>query len=196
MIDKTELRDMVKDVYSGVALRPLEQHRFPSGRGFAESIGYPAELLDRLPAVSVDSFTGVSNVSIFAEIPQGAIVLDLGCGAGLDTLIAAGKTGPNGKVYGVDFSPAMIECSRSGAAEAGMENVEYFVSDAEVLPLSDESVDIAIVNGIFNLSPNREQVFAELARVVRKGGRVYAAELILNGVLLSESSCSLDNWFR
>lgn len=195
-VHEKQLREKVKEAYSSAAERPDEKHPFPVGRKFAESIGYPADILDRLPAASVDSFTGVSNISIFASIPEGAAVLDLGCGAGLDTLIAAEKSGRRGKVVGVDFSEAMIDRARQGAYECGYDNVSFHLSDAERIPLENASIDIALVNGIFNLSPFREKVFLELARIIRGGGSVYAAELILKEPVASPAVCSLDNWFR
>ncbi|MGE5239018.1 MAG: methyltransferase domain-containing protein [Chloroflexota bacterium] len=194
--DRRKLRDKVREAYSSAAERPAEKHPFPVGRSFAESIGYPPDLLDRLPAVSVASFTGVSNVSIFADIPEGSAVLDLGCGGGLDTLIAAERTGPEGRVIAVDFSEAMIRRAEEGARKYGCRNVTFHVADAEELPLPDDSIDIALVNGIFNLSPFRERVFSELARVLRDSGSVYAAELVLREPLPVEPTCSLDNWFR
>jgi hypothetical protein len=100
------LREMVRGAYSAAAEQPQEKHAFPVGRQFAESIGYPAKLLARLPSLSCDAFAGVSNVSLFADLPPGATVLDLGCGAGLDTLIAAQRVGTAGKVIGVDFREA------------------------------------------------------------------------------------------
>src|SRR5512139_4070719 len=126
MNDKQQqLRSKVREAYSSAAERPAEKHPFPVGRVFAESIGYPSDLLDRLPAVSVVSFTGVSNVSIFADIPKGATVLDLGCGAGLDTLVSSEKTGPEGRVIAVDFSEAMIRRARQGVEECGCSNVTF-----------------------------------------------------------------------
>jgi SAM-dependent methyltransferase len=193
---RQQLRDKVREAYSSAAERPEEKHPFPVGRAFAESIGYPAEVLDILPAVSVASFTGVSNVSIFADIPRGSAVLDLGCGAGLDTFVAAERTGPEGRVIAVDFSEAMIGRARQGAQECGCSYVTFHVADAEEIPLPDDSVDIALVNGIFNLSPFRDRVFSELVRVLRKDGSVYGAELILRESLPAETTCSLENWFR
>jgi len=127
---------------------PQTKHAFPVGRGFAESLGYPADLLDQLPAVASDAFAGVSNVSIFAEIPFGATILDLGCGAGLDALIAARRVGLAGKVIAVDFSAAMLARARQAVAEAGASNVELREADAGQLPIADEEIDIAMVNGI------------------------------------------------
>ena len=165
------------------------------GRGFAESLGYPRDLLERLPSVSVDAFSGVSNVSIFAQIPGGAIVLDLGCGAGLDSLIAAQRVGPQGRVIGIDFSEAVLTRARRAAGEAGVENVEFHEAGAEDLPIEDGSIDVALVNGIFNLNPARDRIFRELSRVMKPGGSVYAAELILREPLGPDFRATEKNWF-
>jgi arsenite methyltransferase len=176
-----ELRGKVREAYSSAAVTPADKHPFPVGRAFAKSLGYPAPLLDSLPSVAVEAFAGVSNVSLFATIPEGAKVLDLGCGAGLDSLIAARQVAPSGRVIGVDFSTPMLDRARQAAKEAAIQNVSFERADAERLPLDDASIDVALVNGIFNLNPARTAIFGELARVVRPGGVVYAAELILAG---------------
>jgi arsenite methyltransferase len=194
-IDRTNLRDKVRIAYSAAAEMPQEKHAFPVGRAFAESVGYPAELLDRLPAVASDAFAGVSNVSVFAEIPSGATILDLGCGAGLDALIAARRVGLAGKVIAVDFSTAMLARARQAVAEDGASNLELREAGAEQLPIADEEIDVALVNGIFNLNPARDAIFRELARVVRRGGTVFAAELILSSPLPAETRASESNWF-
>jgi arsenite methyltransferase len=193
--DSALLRDKVRDAYSAASEHPREQHAFPFGREFAESIGYPAELLDSLPAVACDAFAGVSNVPLFAEIPVGATVLDLGCGSGTDTLIAAQRVGRTGKVVGVDFSAAMLSRARQAVDQSGAGNIEIRQSDAERLPIRDGEIDVAIVNGIFNLNPAREAIFRELARVVRPTGTVYAAELILSQPLPSEARANESDWF-
>jgi ubiquinone/menaquinone biosynthesis C-methylase UbiE len=185
----------VRGAYSAAAEDPQKQHPFPVGRGFAESLGYPGAQLSTLPAVSVEAFAGVSNVSVTADIPLGATVLDLGCGAGLDSLLAAAKTGPLGKVIGVDFSASMLDRARRGASEAGLQNIECRQADAERLPLADASIDVALVNGIFNLNPQRDAIFHELARVVRSGGVVYAAELILRGPVETSQATDEVDWF-
>jgi SAM-dependent methyltransferase len=194
--DETQqLRDGVREAYSAAAKRPQDGHPFPVGRRFAESLGYPQDLLAGLPSVSIDAFSGVSNVAVFADIPVGVTVLDLGCGAGLDSLIAARRVGPNGRVIGVDFSNTMLICARQAAVETGADNVEFYQADAENLPIGEGIIDIALVNGIFNLNPKRDAIFLELSRVVRQGGAVYAAELILKEPLSPEIQESEANWF-
>jgi len=191
----TQLREMVRGVYSSAAEQQKEKHAFPVGRQFAESIGYPADLLASLPSVACDAFAGVPNVSLFAELSAGATVLDLGCGSGTDTLIAAQRVGRTGKVVGVDFSAAMLSRARQAVDQSGTGNIEIRQSDAELLPIADGEIDVAIVNGIFNLNPAREAIFHELARVIKPSGKLFAAELILRQPLPPEARTSETDWF-
>jgi SAM-dependent methyltransferase len=194
--DKEEkLIGAVRQAYSAAADRPRDRHAFPVGRQFAESVGYPKDLLDGLPEQCVEAFAGVSNLGITAEIPEGSVVLDLGCGAGLDALIAAKRSGQNGSVIGIDFSEPMIARARSAAADARQQNIEFRAADAADLPVPDRSIDVALVNGIFNLNPRREGIFRELARVVRPGGHVYAAELVLKDPGTARIEQTPANWF-
>ena len=195
MTQAVELRRNVNAAYSDAAAHPDGPHPFPVGRAFAEAVGYSAEILNRAPAISVEAFTGVSNVSVFAEIAGGARVLDLGCGAGLDSLTAADRAGGAGHVVGMDFSASMLERARQARFESGAEQVWFCRADAERLPLPDGSIDVALVNGIFNLNPDRAAIFRELGRVVRPGGAVYAAELILREPLSPDQRQSESNWF-
>jgi len=173
-----ELLEKVREAYSKAADHPLDSHPFPMGRDFALSLGYPEDLLEGLPESAVARFTGVSNVSVFAEIPPGSTVLDLGCGAGMDSMIAAAKTGP-----------------RSGAAEAGAANVDFREAEGQSIPFADGSFDVVLVNGIFNLNPNRAGLFQELARVIRPGGVLYGAEIVLREPMDEEERTGLANWF-
>ncbi len=188
-----QIREAVCRAYSAAALHPQGEHPFPVGQRFAESIGYPPELLSELNPIATEAFSGVSNVSCFAEIPAGATVLDLGCGAGLDSLIAARRVGAAGKVSGVDYSAAML--ARARQAARGIANVLFCCAEAGKLPMATGSIDVALVNGIFNLNPEREAIFDELGRVVCRGGTVYAAELILREPLPPDTLKDENNWF-
>jgi arsenite methyltransferase len=191
----SEIRENVRKAYSKAAQRPHDKHPFPVGCQFALALSYPEELLASLPAECVEAFSGVSNVSILAKIPVGSVVLDLGCGAGLDSLVAARRAGMKGKVLGVDFSEGMLRRARKAAAQAGADNVEFCLAGAQSLPLGSASIDVAVINGIFNLNPARATIFKELARVMRPGGETYAAELVLKEPLSRAEQESESNWF-
>ena len=192
--DRQDLRQGVHDAYSKVATHPETAHPFPTGRDFAEQISYPSEVLDTIPVTAVQSFAGVSNVSVFADIPDGATILDLGCGTGLDSHITAHKLSGRGQVIGVDFSMAMLNQAQAAAYESNTTILTFIQASGEQLPLADSVIDIVLINGIFNLNPARDMIFRELARVVRPGGAVFAAEIILSAAL-DDAERSKANWF-
>lgn len=185
-----DLRYAVWAEYSDAAARPRAEHPFPMGREFAQAVGYSEDLLAGIPESAVDAFTGVSNVSVFAEFRVGDTVLDLGCGAGLDSLVASWRVGDAGKVIGVDFSRSMLDRARA----AGPCRVAFVLADGERLPLRNRSIDVALVNGIFNLNPARAAIFGELARILRPGGAVFGAELVLREAAKPRQSDRQD-WF-
>ena len=189
-----QLRSAVHNAYSAAAERPTQKHAFPVGRLLAERLGYPADMLDTLPPVSVEAFAGVSNLAVSVPIPAEARVLDLGCGAGLDTLILARRVGATGRVVGIDFSEAMLMRAREAAALYRV-NATFCQGDAERLPLEAASIDVALVNGIFNLNPARAEIFRELARVVRASGHVYVAELVLQEAVSKPDHFTEAEWF-
>ena len=193
--ETNRLRSGVRNAYSAAAEQPGGKHPFPLGKRFAKSLGYSRGLLKQLPSASVEAFTGTSNVSGFAELCPGDIVLDLGCGGGLDSLVAAERVGTEGTVIGVDFSRSMIGRASRAARETDRNNVLFCLADAEILPLADGSVDKVLVNGIFNLNPRRASIFRELARVVRKGGAVYAGEIIQTEPSEQALPSSDSDWF-
>lgn len=194
-MDPETTRNAVREAYSEAARKPKGSHPFPVGRRFVRSVGYPSALLKTIPKRSIESFTGVSNVSVFAGIGEGMTVLDLGCGAGLDAVVASQRVGPSGRVVGVDFSPDMAARARGAVLETGADNVEILNSGGELLPLTADSFNLAIVNGIFNLNPYRAQLFQELARVVKTGGTVWSAEIILKETLPDAHKRSEAAWF-
>ncbi len=188
------LRARVREAYSQAADRPADKHPFPVGRHFAESVGYPPGLLDALPVLSSERFAGVSNVSVLADIQAGSRVADIGCGAGLDAMVAAKRCGPEGVVIGVDFSASMVRAAAQAAKESGLSTVVFVAAGAEQLPLKTASLDVILVNGIFNLNPHRDLIFPELARVLKRGGRLFAAELVL-AVDSPPRELSDQDWF-
>lgn len=190
----SELLALVREAYSSAATKPRGRHPFPVGKAFAQEVGYPQALLDGLPPEASNSFAGVSNVGVFATIPAGATVLDLGCGSGLDSLAAAQKTGRSGRVIGLDFSKAMLDKAVAAARQASLHIAHFCCADATCLPLATGTIDVVMANGIFNLNPHRAALFGEMARVLRPGGRVFAAELIFTRPQLPHTIGHPNEW--
>ena len=191
-----QLRLAVARRYGEVASRPGPGFGFPVGRAFAEAVGYPPETLDALPAAAGASFTGVTYLPRWTALQPGEVVVDLGCGAGVDTLIAARTVGPGGRVHAVDFAEEMVELTRANAREAGLANVEVYRAPVEALPLPDGVADVVTVNGVFNLVPEKERAVAEAYRVLKPGGRLVAAEIVLDKDVPQTERSTLDDWFR
>jgi SAM-dependent methyltransferase len=191
-----EIRAAVVDRYGRVAATPGEKFNFPVGRQFAESVGYDADLLDRLPRGMWESFTGAGNPQSFVDVRPGETVLDLGCGAGLDLYLYARRVGLTGKLFGLDLSPLMLDKARSNLASLGVANVEWLLASADAIPLPDDSVDLVTANGIYNLSPDKDAVMREVARVLKPGGRTIFAEIVLKSELPGEVRREINDWFR
>jgi len=194
-LDHGVLKRAVRERYGRVATQPDAPLGFPVGRAFAQAIGYPTELLDRVPGAAA-SFTGVGIPVRAAQLRPGEPVLELGCGAGLDTTWAAGEVQPGGRVVAIDMAFPMVEATRRNVRLAGVRGVLPVVADAEALPLPSASVDVVLVNGIFNLSPDKAAVMGEVRRVLRPAGRLVASEVALARPLAPGEASSLDDWFR
>jgi arsenite methyltransferase len=190
------LRRAVRERYDAVADDPAGSYGFRVGRQFAEALGYPPALLDRLPTSSVERFTGVATPVYAAALQPGERVLDLGCGAGVDTAVASEAVGAAGRVVALDFAEAMVRQTCMSVAALDLEQVAVCQGDAEALPLATGSVDCVLVNGLFNLAPDKFRVLTETARVTRPGGRLVAAETVITRPLDEGELASLDDWFR
>jgi len=171
--------DAVRRMYTDVALMPEREFHFPTGRRACEFVGYPAEQLERLPAAAVESFAGVGYPFAAAVIRIGDTVLDIGSGSGTDALVAAGLVGPGGRVIGLDLTEAMRDKLRANAAAAGTGNLEVLAGNAEAIPLPDASVDVVSSNGVLNLVPDKPRAIREIARVLRVGGRLQMADIVV-----------------
>ena len=194
-LDTQVLRSEVSKIYSRVATDPDGDFHFHRGPAYAsEFLGYDAAELAALPAECTASFAGIANPHTIAPILQGETVLDIGCGAGTDLLLAARRVGPNGRAIGIDMTEAMRDRARGSAAAAGANNVEVHKADATALPLPDASVDVVISNGVLNLVPEKEKAFAEILRVLRPGGRLQLADIALGVELGEDVRRNIDLW--
>jgi arsenite methyltransferase len=192
-VDVDVLRHEIEKTYTDVSTKPEEEFIFPTGRAWAEDLDYPPELA-KVPEASVESFAGVANHFVLGGIEQGATVLDLGCGAGTDLLIAAQMVGPQGRAIGIDMTSTMLERARQSAKVMGLDNVELYEGLIESLPLEDESVDVVISNGVIDLVPDKETVFGEIDRVLRPGGRLQIADVIIHKEVSEDARKRIDLW--
>jgi ubiquinone/menaquinone biosynthesis C-methylase UbiE len=157
-------------------------------------LGYDPAELAALPQAATASFAGVANPHAIGPIHPGETVLDIGSGAGMDLLLAARRVSPTGKAIGVDMTPAMIARARAAAAEAGLPQVEVLEGNAQALPLPDASIDVVISNGVLNLSPDKGLAFAEIVRVLRPGGRLHLADIVVGTELSEDIRRDIDLW--
>jgi len=192
-IDVGLLKSEIKNTYACVSEEPERDFIFPTGRAWAEDLGYPPELAN-VPDSAVESFAGVANPWQLGRLAQGERVLDLGSGAGTDSLIAAQMVGEQGSVTGIDMTPQMLAKARSAAAAMGAANVEFVEAEAERLPFPDGSFDVVISNGVIDLIPDKDAVFAELHRVLEPGGRIQVADVTIQSPVSEEGRRKIDLW--
>jgi arsenite methyltransferase len=194
-VDAQVVREEVSKIYSRVATDPDGDFHFHRGPAYAaEFLGYDPAELAALPSECTASFAGIANPHLIAPILPGETVLDIGCGAGTDLLLAARRVGPGGRAIGIDMTEAMLDRALASAAAAGLRNVEVHRADATALSLPDASVDVVISNGVLNLVPEKEKAFAEILRVLRPGGRLQLADIVLNAPLSAEARGDVGLW--
>jgi arsenite methyltransferase len=192
-LDVELLKSEIKKTYASVSEQPEKEFIFPTGRAWAEDLDYPAELAN-VPEAAVESFAGVANPWTLGGLAPGERVLDLGSGAGTDSLIAAQMVGEQGHVTGIDMTSAMLAKARGAAAELGAANVEFVEAEAERLPFADESFDVVISNGVIDLIPDKDAVFAEIFRVLSPGGRIQIADVTIQNPVSEEGRRNIDLW--
>jgi SAM-dependent methyltransferase len=187
------LKSEIRKTYASVSQDPARDFIFPTGRSWAEDLRYPEELAN-VPDSAVESFAGVANLWELGRLAPGERVLDLGSGAGTDSLVAAQMVGASGSVTGVDMTPEMLSKSRAAAVEMGATNVEFVETEAERLPFADASFDVVISNGVIDLIPDKDAVFAELFRVLVPGGRLQIADVTIQQPVSAEGQRNIDLW--
>jgi arsenite methyltransferase len=192
-IDVDLLKSEIKKTYSSVSEEPGRDFIFPTGRAWAEDLGYPQELAN-VPETAVESFAGVANPWTMGRLAPAERVLDLGSGAGTDSLVAAQMVGDEGRVTGIDMTAAMLEKARAAAAEMGAANVEFVEAEAERLPFANEGFDVVISNGVIDLIPDKDAVFAEIFRVLAPGGRIQIADVTIQNPVSEEGRRNIDLW--
>ena len=194
-LDVDQLRREVGFIYARVADDPNGEFHFHRGADYAVSLlGYDATELAALPVTTTASFAGVGNPHRVAPIQPGETVLDIGCGAGTDLLLAARRVGPTGKAIGVDMTPAMAERARAGAKAMGLGHVDVRVGDALELPVESETIDVVISNGVINLTPDKDRAYAEAFRVLKPGGRFQLADIVVANELSEKIRSDIDLW--
>jgi SAM-dependent methyltransferase len=193
-VDRELLRQQISAKYTDVALEPRKGFHFHTGRPLAKMLGYADADIDLVPAGTVDSFAGTGNPFSMGRLAVGEVVLDIGCGAGFDTLQAARQVGPAGRVIGVDMTEAMREKTLAGAQALGLANVEVRAGFMEELPVDDASIDVVISNGVINLTPDKVGVMREIYRVLKPGGRFQIGDIIVHKEVPQDAKDDIDLW--
>ena len=194
-LNTTVLRTEISNIYGRVAEDPEGAFHFHRGPEYAaEFLGYDAAELALLPSECTAAFGGIGNPLAIGTLYSGETVLDIGCGAGMDLLLAARRVGPDGRAIGVDMTDGMVERARQSAEAAGFRQVEIRNGDATALPVADASIDVVSSNGVLNLVPEKERGFAEIMRVLKPGGRLHLADIALDVELPEDARRNINLW--
>lgn len=193
-LDRDHLRQAISDEYGTVADDPDRDFHFHIGRVQAQIVGYDDTWLEGIPETAIESFAGTGNPFSLGEIKAGERVVDIGSGAGTDSLIAAGMVAPEGQVIGVDMTPAMLEKARRAAVEAGLENVSFRQGYGEDMPVPDGWADVIISNGVLNLMPDKDAALREMARVLKADGRLQIADILVEKPVPDSAKRQIELW--
>lgn len=192
--ERTRIEDGIREKYKKVSVDPGGLFKYPTGRAGLDTLNYDEGLIKALPESVAGSYCGVGNPFSLGPIHEGEKVLDIGCGAGVDTIIAAMMAGPEGNVIGIDMVPEMLERANKNLREVSMGNVSFQQASAERLPFPDESFEVVISNGVFNLIPDKRKALSEVFRVLKSQGRFMIADQVLVGPLNQDNKARIDNW--
>jgi SAM-dependent methyltransferase len=193
-LDVDGLRQAIQEEYALVAAEPERDFHFHTGRRLAAIVGYNDDWLEGVPEATIASFAGTGNPFRIGRLVPGEHVVDVGCGAGIDSIIAARMVGPTGSVLGVDMTPAMVEKAREGAREAGLENVDFRQGLAESLPAPDGWADVVISNGVLNLFPDKLAGLQEMARVLKPEGRLQIGDILVEKAVPEKGKQDINLW--
>jgi arsenite methyltransferase len=193
-LDVEVLREAIQEEYAEVAANPHKGFHFHTGRPLARILEYADEWLIGIPESSIESFAGTGNPFSLGELRTGERVVDVGCGAGIDSLIAAKKLGLEGRVIGVDMTPSMLQKARQAAEEADLKNVEFREGYAEALPVEDSWADVVISNGVLNLMPDKAAALEEMSRVLQPEGRLQIGDILVQKAVPESAKRKIDLW--
>jgi arsenite methyltransferase len=193
-LDLDRLRTVIRDEYAAVATDPGRGFHFHTGRRLARRLAYDDAWVDGIPEPTIASFAGTGNPFSLGTLRSGERVVDVGCGAGIDSLIATRMVGQRGYVVGVDMTPAMVERARASAATMGATNVEFRLGYAEALPISDGWADVVISNGVMNLFPDKLAALQEMARVLKPDGRLQIGDILVSKPVPESARRDIDLW--
>ncbi len=193
-LDVEGLRLAIQEEYATVATRPDQGFHFHTGRPLARLLAYDEKWLEGVPAETIASFAGTGNPFSLGALAPGERVVDVGCGAGIDSLIAAQMVGSQGRVIGVDMTAAMLARARASAQEVGATHVDFRSGFAESLPVPDEWADVVISNGVMNLFPDKSSGLAEMARVLKPAGRLQIGDILVQKAVPEDGKRNIDLW--
>lgn len=193
-VDTAELRRRISEKYRDVATNPELGFHFHTGYPLTEMLGYQADELEGIPSDVVDSFAGTGNPFFYGGMGDNEVVVDVGCGAGLDSLIAARQVGPTGRVVSVDMTAEMRDKARAAAAGMGLQHVDVREGFAEELPVGDGEADVVISNGVVNLCPDKPAVMREIFRVLKPGGRIQIGDILVHQEVPQDAKDDIELW--